>query len=109
MNARPFPLVYNGTSPEDSPKIWYGKTTTTAGAWSVDYTNAGFTSPPTVFSNAQLADTDVFDRAFASLSTSPTTTTASGYGLRGANLLSLGETLRTAPDGTVIHIMAIGV
>lgn len=90
-------------------KVWVGTVTTTTGLWSVDYSAAGFTKAPLVIPTAQLSDDDVFDRAFASLSTPPTVTGAAGYGLRGANLLALGATLRTVPDGTTIHVVALGV
>jgi hypothetical protein len=89
-----------------------GTTTTTGGAWSVTFTGEGssphFAQAPIVTATAQLEDTDVYDRAWASLSTAPTTTGAAGYGLRGANLGALGATVRTVPDGTVIHVIAIG-
>lgn len=90
-------------------KIWVGSTTTTSGEWTIDYTAAGFTSPPAVIPTAQLSDTDVYDRGWASLSSSPTSTSASGYGLRGANLALLGPTVRTVPDDTVISVVAIQI
>ena len=89
-------------------KTWIGTTTTTGGAWSVDYSSAGFTSPPIVVATAQLQDVDIFDRAFASLSSAPTTTNATGYSVRGSNMLILGSSVRTAPDGTIIYVIAIG-
>ena len=90
------------------PKIFVTTVTTTSGAWTADLTAAGFTSPPVVIPVAILSSVNVYDRAWASLSAVPTTTSVSGYGLRGANLLALGATTRTVPDGTVIHIIAIG-
>lgn len=90
------------------PMIWIGTTTTSGGAWSVDYTAAGFIEAPNVQATLQLSDTDVYDRGFASLSSAPTTTGAAGYGVRGANLALLGPTTRTVPDGTVVHVMAVG-
>lgn len=89
-------------------KVWVGTTTTTGGEWSVDYTAAGFADVHIVLPTAQLEETNVFDRGFASLSSEPTLTSASGYGLRGANLLALGSTLRAVPDGTTIHVVALG-
>ncbi len=91
-----------------SGKIWMGSATTTGGAWSIDYTAARFAQAPKVFPIVELSDTDVFDRGLASLSSAPTATGASGYAIRGANLLVLGATVRTVPDGTSIHVVAIG-
>lgn len=90
------------------PLLWTGTTTTTGGAWSVDFTGAEFLQPPVVVATLLLNDADVYDRGFASLSAAPTTTTAQGYGVRGANLLAVGATLRTVPDGTVVHVLALG-
>ncbi|MNC77417.1 hypothetical protein D3C75_1293700 [compost metagenome] len=56
----------------------------------------------------QLQDSDIYDRGAASLSTAPTTTSASGYATRWANLALLGSTARTVPDGTVVHVFALG-
>lgn len=89
-------------------RIWMGVTTTTAGEWTIDYSSAGFTKAPMVFPMIQLSDADVYDRGMASLSTAPTPTSAAGYGLRGANLLALGSTIRTVPDGTTVHVIALG-
>lgn len=90
-------------------RFWVGSTTTTGGEWTIDYTAAGFTAPPEVIPTAQLSDADVYDRGWASLSSAPTETSASGYGLRGANLALLGPTTRTVPDGTVVRVIAIQV
>jgi len=92
----------------DGPMIWVGKATVSGGTWSVDYTAAGFTEAPIVHATCLLNSANVYDRGFASLSGAPTTTSASGYAVRGANLLVLGPTVRTVPDGTVIHVIAIG-
>lgn len=92
----------------DGPMIWVGKTTTTGGAWSVDYSAAGFLEVPVVQATILLNSANVYDRGWASLSSAPTTTGAAGYGVRGANLLVLGPTTRTVPDGTVVHVIAIG-
>ncbi len=89
-------------------KMWKGTSTTTSGAWSVDYSSIGFTSPPIVVATLLLNDSDVYDRGAASLNGNPTTTSASGYGVRWANLALLGSTARTVPDGTVVHVIAIG-
>jgi len=104
----PAAFVWSGNAQLRSPLIWVGTTTTNGGAWTVDYSQAGFVSAPVVQATAQLSSANVYDRADASLSTAPTTTSASGYGTRWANLALLGSTARTVPDGTVIHVIAIG-
>lgn len=90
------------------PKIFSTTVTTTNGLWTADLTPAGFTSPPVVIPTAILSATNVYDRASTSLSEVPTTTSASGYAIRGQNLLVLGPTVRTVPDGTQIQVFAIG-
>lgn len=92
----------------DGPMVWTGRTTTTGGAWSVDYSGAGFLEAPIVNVTLVLNSANVYDRGWASLSGTPTTSGASGYGVRGANLLVLGSTVRTVPDGTVVMVTAIG-
>ena len=104
----PAAFVWRNSAQLRSPIIWIVTTTTTGGSWSVDYTEAGFTSAPVVTATLQLQDTDVYDRGFASTSSAPTATSASGYAMRGNNLLALGSTTRTVPDGTIVHVMAIG-
>jgi len=104
----PAAFVWQGSSQLLAPLIWIGTATTSGGTWSVDYTAAGFVSAPVVTATAQLSSANVYDRAEASLSSAPTTTAASGYGVRWANLAILGSTARTVPDGTVIHVTAIG-
>lgn len=92
----------------EGPMIWVGTTTTSSGAWSVNYSAAGFTEAPVIQATLILNSSNVYDRGWASLSANPTTTGASGYGVRGQNLLVLGPTTRTVPDGTVVHVVAIG-
>lgn len=92
----------------DGPTIWIGTTTTSGGTWSVDYSAAGFIEAPIVHPTLILNSANVYDRGFASLSGTPSTTSASGYGIRGANLALLGPTTRIVPDGTVVQIMAVG-
>ena len=104
----PAAFVWQGSSQLRAPLIWIGTAVTSGGTWTVDYTQAGFISPPIVTPTAQLSTVNVYDRCDASLSTAPTTTTANGTSTRGANLLVLGSTVRNAPDGTVIHVVAIG-
>lgn len=109
LTAPNVPRVYNSGGLVTSPKIWVGSTTTTGGAWSINFASAGFTGVPNVTATAELSTATVQDRAWATLSTTPTATTAAGYGLRGINLSGNGATVRTVPDGTVVYITAIGV
>lgn len=105
---RPFPLLFNASGGMDATKIWIGSTTTNSGTWTVDYSSAGFANAPCVTPIAELSAANVYDRAFASLSGAPSTTNASGYAVRGVNMLVLGASVRTVPDGTKVHIMAMG-
>lgn len=104
----PAAFVWQGNAQLMAPIIWIGTATTSGGAWTVDYTSAGFVSPPVVTATALLNASNVYDRSNASLSAAPTTTTASGYSTRWANLALLGSTARIVPDGTTIHVVAIG-
>lgn len=108
MAEHPSPFVWSVAGQMLAPVIWVGTATCTSGAWSIDYTAAGFVSAPYVSATPILGSSNVYDRAFASLSGTPSVTGASGYAVRGANLLVLGPTVRTVPDGTVIHVIAIG-
>ncbi len=103
----PAAFVWKDSVQLRSPIIWIKTVTTVGGAWSVDYSEAGFSAVPIVTATPQLKDTDVFDRAYGSVS-DVSTTAAAGYCTRAANLLVLGPTVRTVPDGTVVHIVAIG-
>lgn len=102
------PNFYSAQGWKNHSKVWMGSTTTTGGVWTIDYTSAGFSRPPNVLPTLQLEDVDVFDRGFASLSAAPTAINAAGYGVRGADLALLGPTVRTVPDGTIVHIIAFG-
>ncbi len=104
----PAAFVWAGSAQLKSPIVWVGTATTSGGTWTIDYSAAGFVSVPYVACTAQLSSANVYDRAWASLSSAPTATGCAGYGLRGQNLLALGSTTRTVPDGTVITVIAIG-
>ena len=94
-------------------KVWRGEVTANGnGDFAVDYSSAGFTSPPIVSVTAESADTGtVRDRAWATLRGTPTATGCNGYALRGQLIVTIliggAVTVRTAP-GTVIHVTAIG-
>jgi hypothetical protein len=79
----PAAFVWAGSAQFKSPLIWVGTAITSGGAWSVDYTAAGFTSAPYAMCTAQLSSANVYDRAWASLSSAPTATGCAGYGSGG--------------------------
>lgn len=108
MAEHPSPFVWNTAGQLLGPIVWVGTAITTGGAWTIDYTAAGFVSTPNVVATPVLNTANVYDRAFVSLSATPGTTSASGYAVRGANMLILGSSVRTVPDGTVIQVIAIG-
>jgi hypothetical protein len=109
VSSTAFPLVYTSGGAVASPKVWYGTVTSDAsGLFTVDLSSAGFTAPPIVYATAQLSTATVQDRAWATLSGAPTSTTATGYTLRGISLSGNGATVRTSPT-TVVMIMAIGI
>jgi hypothetical protein len=108
VGSTEFPLVFNGSGAAASPKIWYGTVTSDVnGVFTINISTAGFTLAPTVTVSATLASATVSDRAWATLN-SVTTTSVSGYTLRGINLSGNGETVRIAPN-TTVNIMAIGI
>lgn len=109
IGSTAFPLIFNAGGQAASPKIWYGTATSDVnGAFTVSYTSAGFTVPPVVTVTAELSTGVVSDRAWATLDGAPTSSSATGYTLRGVNLSGNGETIRIAPNTTVM-VMAIGV
>lgn len=109
VGSTAFPLVFNGSGAAASPKIWYGTVTSDAnGLFTVNTSTAGFTVAPVVTVSAQLSAAALIDRAWATLSIAPTTTSVSGYTLRGNPITGSGDSVRFAPNVTV-NIMAIGI
>lgn len=108
VGSNAFPLVYNGAGAVNVPKIWFGTATVTSGVWTVNYSGAGFTTVPAITATAISTQAVAEDRCWAALTGTPTTTGCSGYGLRGALVTGSGSSVRTAPDGTVINVIAIG-
>lgn len=109
VSSTQFPLVYNASGQAASPKIWYGTVTSDAnGDFTVNYATAGFTVAPVVTATARLSTGVIIDRAWATLNTAPTTTTAAGYTLRGNPVSGSGDSVRFAPNVTVM-IMAVGI
>ena len=89
-------------------KLWIGEaTTTSAGAWSVDLTAAGFTTTPKVMATALSADTTLANSAQAVV-TGRSTTAASGY-VDLPNTIAIGGTpAKRAAAGVTVMILAIG-
>ncbi|WYN05085.1 minor tail protein [Pseudomonas phage UNO-G1W1] len=109
VGSTQFPLVFNGSGAAASPKIWYGTATSDVnGLFTVNISTAGFTLAPVVTVSAQLSAAALIDRAWATLSIAPTTTSVSGYTLRGNPITGSGDSVRLAPNVTV-NIMAIGI
>ena len=109
ISSTAFPLIYNSGGQAASPKIWYGTVTSDVnGAFTVSISSAGFTQVPVVTVTAQLSTATIIDRAWATLSTAPTTTSVSGYTLRGNPITGSGDSVRLAPNVTV-NIMAVGI
>lgn len=110
ISSTAFPLTYGSAGQTASPKIWTGTVTSDAnGDFTVSYATAGFTAVPVVQVTAISPTTGIItDRCWATLQGTPTTTSATGYTLRGVTLLVLGVAQRTAPN-TVVHVTAIGV
>lgn len=97
----------------EATKVWRGRVTSNAdGVFTVDYSSAGFTEAPMVEVSAESPGTDtVRDRAWATLRGTPTTSSASGYTLRGDLIVTIllggSSTVRTAPN-TAVNVIAIG-
>lgn len=92
-------------------KIWRGTASVNNGGWSVDYTSAGFTAPPTIFAQAECTGTSNGDANYASVRRDTITTT--GCSGRCSNAVSgglLAVTVNTAAsNGTIVEVLAIGI
>lgn len=110
VGSTAFPLVYALGGQAASPKIWYGTVTSdTNGDFTINYSSAGFTIAPVIHVTALSPVTSVIsDRVWATLQGTPTTTSASGYTMRGITLVVLGVAVRIAPNTTVM-VMAVGI
>jgi hypothetical protein len=101
--------VYNSAGLITGAKIWIGTATTnSSGAWSVNYSSAGFTSAPSVQAQAISTSTSTAN-AVSTTQTAPTSTSVSGAAFvpNAISLLGLLP-LQTVGAGTVIQVMAIG-
>jgi hypothetical protein len=108
VSSTAFPLIYNSGGQAASPKVWYGTVTSDVdGLFSINIASAGFTVAPIVQVSSVLSTATQIDRAWASLAT-VSTTTATGYTLRGSAVSGSGDSTRPSPN-TVVHVMAIGI
>lgn len=100
--------AYNSTGRVQGVKIWYGTATTNAsGVWSVDYSSAGFTSPPVITANCTSAGTTAASVVNTKTSTK-TNTGATGVAVIPAvSVLGL-ITVALAGAGVQVDVMAIG-
>lgn len=92
------------------PIFWTGRTTTDAnGAWSINFSSAGFSAAPKVFAQAVGASDNRGDRVFAEVTSTSATAAAGGCSrATSSSFLGLGTTLNNAPTGTAVDVLAIG-
>ena len=101
------PKLYDSTGfLSNAPKIWVGVVSAIKGFWTVDFSSAGFTSPPLVTATAEAETGEAAKQAnFASVeNVATTTTTAKG---RAMNSVS-SKTVNTNATCKV-NIIAIGI
>lgn len=103
-------LVYDASGLVANAKIWSGTATTNAsGAWSVDYSAAGFNEAPRVQATVVGPNATAGGSRNASMSANPTTTGAQGIVTSPATISILGLlTVNLVGAGTVVHITAVG-
>lgn len=102
--------TFNASGALTGVKMWVGTATTgTNGAWSVNFTSAGFTAPPIV-SPQPISTSNSSANALVCSMTAPTATGASGgtYIANPVTLLGLLP-LQTAGAGLTVQVVAIGV
>ena len=90
-------------------KMWFGSVTTSSGAFSVDYTAAGFTSVRTIQVTLQHPTAVDADYPLSASITNFSTTTANGKAFRATSAGALVAMQQTAAvAGTTAHVMVIG-
>lgn len=100
-------LGYTSAGAAQGLKLWIGSTTSDgSGAWSVDISAAGFASVLGAIPACVLSTATVTDRAWATLA-SVSTSTITGYTVRGITLVVLGATIRTAPS-VPVYVLVVG-
>jgi len=101
--------VYNSSGLMPGVKMWIGSATTNAsGQWSVNYSSAGFTSPPHV-RPLPISSANTASAALSASITAPTTTTASGACFLPNAIALLGILpLQAAGAGITVQVIAVG-
>jgi hypothetical protein len=103
--------VYTASGRVHKPvKFWLGDAVTVKGAWTVDYSSAGFTAPPRIIPSAECANAGkAEDGRYASFSfESITTRSASGRVNEAVSLGALVAVVNGIAE-TRVSIVAIGV
>ena len=90
--------------------VWYGTGSLDAlGEWAVDYTEAGFSVPPSVNVTAIVNTATDTDSVWNGGTRTCTTTAAAGISLRGNLIAALGNaSVRQAAAGSTFYASAIG-
>lgn len=103
-------LVYDSGGLVANAKIWSGTAATDAnGAWTVNYSAAGFTQAPIVQATVVGAGSNAAQTRNASLSANPTTTSASGIATSPATVSLLGVlSVNLVGSGAIVHVTAVG-
>lgn len=88
-----------------TPKMWMGTVTATAGAWTVDYTTAGFTQVPLVIAVGDMTSAAAGDQNHATVDLDSRTVTSASGGLTSG---AVDTDALTLADGSV-SILVVGV
>lgn len=102
-------LVYDSGGLVVSAKIWSGRAVTDAnGAWTVDYTVAGFTQAPNVQATVVGHNATVSGARNANLSAPSTTTSATGIVTAASGAVLGLIPLQLVGAGVVVHVTVTG-
>jgi hypothetical protein len=102
-------LVYDASGLVANAKIWSGTVTTDVnGAWTADYSAAGFTQAPIVQANAIGPNATAGGARNASLTAATTTTAAQGIVTAASGAVLGLLPLQLVGAGVVVHITAVG-
>lgn len=102
-------LVYDASGAVANAKVWSGTVTTDAnGAWSANYSAAGFTQAPNVQANAIGPNATAGGARNASLTAAPTATAAQGIVTAASGAVLGLLPLQLVGAGVVVHVTAVG-
>jgi len=101
--------VYNSAGLMPGMKMWVGSAVTNgSGQWSVDYSSAGFTSPPNV-RPIPISSANTANAALSASITAPSTTSVSGACFLPNAIALLGILpLQAAGAGITVQVVAMG-